>query len=633
MGGNGGNPEGVGSGPEPGSPSTSGRLKVRRTRKRSSRRRTIALRVTVLLLALLAVVGVASAWLVHKATEVRAELGAATSLAPQFRDQLASRDNAGAGNTLEQLKTHTAAARQAATDPLWKAAGSFPVLGANFAAITEIAVSADDLVNRAAEPMLRASQSVEWESLVPSEGRVDIAPLETASPVIVSAANTVELSYQRLAGIDRGHLFPQVSNPLDEATDTLERLRTTMNSAAAASKIVPAMLGSETPRNYLVLVQNNAEVRATGGLPGALAVLHAENGAVSLTAQASGSSLGAFQPPVETDPEQERIYTDRLGLYISDVNLTPHFPTAAATAKTMWEMRNDTTIDGVFALDPVVLSHILGASGPVPAPDISGLPGANGSLPKELTAENVVRTLMSEVYLTIGENTSQDDYFTAVSRQIFTTVTSGNVRGDKLIQALRTSWDEGRLYLWSSHEDEQKVLATLALGGAVSGPSVGGAAFGAYFNDGTGAKMDYYVQRTVQLVQACHSKGLPTFTLKVTLTNTAPEDAATSLPTFVTGGGKFGTEPGRVQTNTVVYGPTQARIENARIDGESVPLGSYQHNQRPVGVLTSKLGPGESATMEFDFANVVQKSEPTLDVTPTAQSKQEVIQPLVRQGC
>ena len=177
------------------------------------------------------------------------------------------------------------------------------------------------------------------------------------------------------------------------------------------------------------------------------------------------------------------------------------------------------------------------------------------------------------------------------------------------------------------------MLTTLALGGAVSGPSVGGAAFGAYFNDGTGAKMDYYVQRTVQLIQTCHTEGLPTFTLKLTLTNTAPEDAASSLPTFVTGGGRFGTEPGQVQTNTVVYGPAQARIETARVNGESVPLGSYQHSQRPVGVLTSKLGPGQSATVEFDFANVVQKSEPTLDVTPTVQSKQDVVQPLVQESC
>lgn len=157
---------------------------------------------------------------------------------------------------------------------------------------------------------------------------------------------------------------------------------------------------------------------------------------------------------------------------------------------------------------------------------------------------------------------------------------------------------------------------------------VGGAAFGAYFNDGTGGKMDYYVRRTVQLQRECTADGLLQYTLKATLTNAAPADAAESLPAYVTGGGAFGVPAGSVQTNFVGYGPEQAQLQTARVNGEPVPLGSHRHGGRPVGLVTTTLAPGQTATVEVDFSNVIQQSEPELDVTPTIQPISEVVMPL-----
>lgn len=564
-------------------------------------------------------------WLASRAYEVRTELAAVRSLAPQFQSQLVAEDNSAAKQTLDQLQSHTGAARAAATDPLWKAAAAVPLIGPNFSAVTEIAVSADDVVHGAAEPILRVSSSVDWESLTPSNGRFDVKPLTTASPSIVSAANTVDLTYTRLTAIDGAGLHPEVAAPLTNLTDTLDQYRQTLNIAADASEIIPSMLGSNGARNYLVLVQNNAEVRATGGLSGALAVMHIEQGTIELTAQSSGSALRKFAPPVEVDPAQTQIYTSRLGTYIGDVNLTPDFPTAAQAAKAMWQERHETRIDGVVALDPVVLAHILEASGPIEAPSINHDAVSANTLPTTLTANNVVQTLLSDVYTSIDNNLVQDAYFASVAEKIFQRLASGEVPGDKLIQALHASSEENRLYVWSGHKEEQQVLRTTPLGGAVSGPSVGGASFGVYFNDGTGAKMDFYVKRTVQVVEQCDPSAYSQFKVRVTMTNTAPSDAASSLPQAVTGGGKNGTPPGNVQTNVVVYGPAQALVEGATVDGVEAPLGSFMHEQRPVGVVTSELEPGESTDVEFIFSKVVQDEKPQVRVTPTVQRTADVL--------
>lgn len=572
----------------------------------------------------------AGAWLSHRADQMRSELSAASQLLPQFKQQLLSKDES-ARTTLDEIEARTDAARSVAADPLWAIASVLPWAGPNFSAITEVALSADDLVDRAAKPILSVSKTLDWRSLTPVDGKLNVEPIAAASPKIVSAANTIELTYSRLSRIDPTVLIPQVAAPLIESTRSLDEIRRAASTAADASKILPDMLGAEGPRNYLVLIQNNAEVRATGGLAGALAVLRVENGAIALTAQASGASLGPFKPSVPVDPAQAQIYTNRLGTFIGDVNLTPDFPTTGNLAKTMWETRHKGNIDGVVALDPVVLANILSAAGPIEAPSTPDIPVA--TLPRILTGSNIVKTLLSDVYQSISDNDVQDEYFAKVSQSIFDHIASGQVSGENLLAALTKSADERRLHVWSDHVAEQAILSTTALGGSISGPSVGGATFGAYFNDGTGAKMDFYVKRTVQLIPECQVDGYARVKLRVTLSNEAPMDAAASLPELVTGGGLYGVPPGVVQTNVVGYGPAQALIETVHQDGVKTPFGSQLDGERPVATLTTRLKPGQKSSVEFTFGKIVQHGDPILVATPTVQPVEEVIKAPEQPNC
>jgi len=91
--------------------------------------------------------------------------------------------------------------------------------------------------------------------------------------------------------------------------------------------------------------------------------------------------------------------------------------------------------------------------------------------------------------------------------------------------------------------------------------------------------------------------------------------------------------PGSVQTNIVAYGPVQANIETAKLDGQRTDFAAHLHSNRPVGVLAVKLAPGESKTVEFTFGKIVQHTEPNLVVTPTVQDVKEVILPTEIAAC
>lgn len=583
------------------------------------------LRTAVWMSAVCTVILVAGLWLSAKANTVKSELEMATRLVSQIKGEIASTNTEAATKTLGRLRQHTSAARDAAGDPIWTLVSAVPVVGTNFTAVTELARSADDVTNLALSPLITVVDSVSWDNLVPKEGGADLRPIKEASPSIVAAAHAVRVSAERLRSIDSTALLPQVAVPLKAAREELDGVTSTLADAADASKLAPTMLGAENARKYLLIVQNNAEARATGGIPGALAVLTLDKGKLTLDSQSTAGDVGVMTPVLPVDEEQKQIYSARLGKFMQDVNLTPHFPTTASLAKNMWERRNGQRIDGVVSVDPVVLGYILDATGPVELKIMGSMAAVASGLPATLNSGNVVQTLLSDVYAKIPEPHLQDEYFAVVAQEVFGALVSGTGDAEGIVNGIIRGASEGRVLIWSGSADEQSVIARHPVSGSISGSSISPAQFGLYFNDGTGAKMDYYVKRTVQLIEECPRGEYGQVRVRVTSTNTAPQDAATSLPAYVTGDGAFGVPAGTVQTNVVAYGPVQSNVESAMADGKKISFASQLHSGRPVGTVTVVLPPGKSSTIEFLFDKIVQHTEPQLSVTPTVQPLKEVL--------
>ncbi|WP_285319367.1 DUF4012 domain-containing protein [Pseudarthrobacter sp. lyk4-40-TYG-27] len=564
---------------------------------------------------------------------MKTELVTAASLVSQLKEDISKSDATSAERTVASIREHTSAAKRMAGDPLWTLASGVPLAGPNFSAVAEIARASDDVAVLGLSPLVSVYDSLNWDTLLPSNTGNNLEAIKSAAPKVAASAYAVRASSERLERIDASLLLPQVADPLRQTTDELNRASGALDSAADAALVAPQMLGANGHRDYLLMIQNSAETRASGGIPGALAVLTFDQGKLTLGSQSSAADLGVMAPTLPVDEQQQQIYTSRLGKYMQDVNLTPDFPTAAGTAHAMWKAKTGQDVDGVISIDPVVLSYILQATGPVAinGPELKAVKAAG--LPTELTGSNVVPTLLSDVYAKIQEPKLQDAYFAGVAKEVFAALSGGKGEAKGLITGITRGTEEGRVLLWSTSSEEQSVIAKYPVSGSIAGPSVSPAQFGVYFNDGTGAKMDYYVKHTVQLVRECPKDGYEQTTVRVTTINSAPADAATSLPAYVTGGGYFGVPPGSVQGNIIAYGPVQANIESASVDGHRTEFAPYQHANRPVGVLAQRLAPGQSKTVEFTFGKIVQHTEPDLVVTPTVQPVKDVVLPTQNASC
>lgn len=602
-----------------------------RTQPELLRRRLIIAGVwsAVLILIISAAIG----WLGVKAATIKTEVESAMQLIPKLKDSLVLDRPEDTAEIVRMLNEHTSSARKAAEDPAWTIASALPLLGANFSAVAEVTRSADDVASLGLSPLAKVLDSLTWDSLLPGSSTTDLEPIRRAAPSVASASHAVQASAQRLESIDTGSLLPQVAEPIRRAREQLDTVSGALGEAADASRLAPVMLGADGPRNYLLMIQNNAESRATGGIPGALAVLTLDKGKLTLGAQGGAGTVGVMSPALAVDAEQKQIYSARLGKFMQDVNLTPDFPTTATSAQAMWQRKTGQHVDGVISVDPVALSYMLEATGSVKIsqPELVALTG--GGLPTELNSKNVVPTLLSDVYAKIAQPELQDAYFAGVAQEIFKALSTGKGDAKGLVAGLTQGSAEGRVLLWSDAVNEQAVLAKYPISGSIAGSSISPAQFGVYFNDGTGAKMDYYIKRTAQLIEECAVDGYAQVKVRITSTNTAPKDAATSLPDYVTGGGAFGVPPGSVQTNVIAYGPVQSNVETAYVTGKKIGFASHRHSGRPVGSVTVRLSPGQSSTVEFTFDKIVQHTTPQLSVTPTVQPVKDVVLDTIPAKC
>jgi hypothetical protein len=557
-------------------------------RLRLSRRTKAIWIISALALVLIA----ATAFVSIRALLAKAEVEAALPLASQVRDQVIADDGEGAMVTAHKLAAHTEEAAQLTSDPVWRAFELVPLLGPNFAGARQIAAVVNDVAQQAAGPLTDAAGALRLSDFKPVEGAFNLQAFVDAQTPLAKAAKVLNAAEGRLQAIDMSQTVPALQQAALDLDDTLTESVNSVNTADRAARLVPAMLGASGPRNYLLMFQNPAELRASGGLPGALAILHSENGHISLAQQASTLDLARHNSPVIDLPADTRaLYGDITGQYIQDVNLTPDFPLSARIAQEMWRQQFGQTVDGVLAIDPVALAYLLKATGPIAL-------GTGDAL----SADNAVQLLLIDVYARYANPKDQDGFFAEATSAVFTAVSSGDVDAMGLVRGLAQAGTEGRMLVWSSHQEEQAVLGETTLAGGFPISDNATTRFGVYLNDMTGAKMGLYLDLETAVSQAsCRADQRPNYAVTVNLTNNAPADAATRLSSYVTGGGHFGVPPGHIKTLVTAYAPKGMHNLGVSRDGTTTGAQTTTDSGYSVSNVSVELAPGESTTLRFEW--------------------------------
>ncbi len=511
---------------------------------------------------------------------------------------------------LRDVQADTRRARALTSGPVWRAAGSLPLLGRTPGTVSDIASSADAVLSdalplalRALGPLAPGAPSV----AAPASGdtdrpALDLPAVAAAAPGLREAERRVQRARDTLATRPAGLVPGPVARARREVVDELDRrLLPVLRGAATAATAAPELLGASEPRRYFVALQNTAEARGGGGLPGVYAVAVADRGRLRL--ERVGSDRDLQEPvgaPVRSTQEHTRRYaTFAAGSAWLNANLGPHFPDAARIWSQLWLRQSGQRVDGVLALDPAVLDHLLTATGPVPL--------ADGTV---LSAGDAVPLTLSRAYALHDDHLQRKAFLVGLVPAVLERLQAADVPAASLGRALLSAVGEGRVRLYSRHADEQRLLEGSALGGALpAGPQPFAMAV---VNNAFGNKLDYYLDRRVDYTLGPCTGGTRSSRVVVRLRNAAP----LGLGDYVTG---------RIETArrgqvhpyahhrllVSVFTTRGARLAGATLDGRTTSLRRSTERGHPVFDTYLDLPRGAGRTLVLDLVEPARR-EPAL---------------------
>ncbi|MFH0988003.1 MAG: DUF4012 domain-containing protein [Parcubacteria group bacterium] len=209
----------------------------------------------------------------------------------------------------------------------------------------------------------------------------DITPAQKIQLLAVIVKNTDELDAAQQA-------FKNVADSLDEINrlhplfifngliaplrTEIPKIQQTFDSALTAVKWLPVFAGFPQGKTFLIILENNRELRPAGGFIGTYGLLSVKNGEITKFFTDNSYNLdfpSIGKVNVEPPAPIKKYLVPKW--YFRDSNWWPDFPTSADKMKWFFEAEGgQKNVDGVIAFTPDVIENLLGVLGEV---DVDGL--------------------------------------------------------------------------------------------------------------------------------------------------------------------------------------------------------------------------------------------------------------------
>ncbi len=214
--------------------------------------------------------------------------------------------------------------------------------------------------------------------------------LNVGSPQLVTAQASLATARAIRQMIDTDRLSPEVRSLI---VDKIDPILLSMQDAFPVddilemARLTPRILGSvgNGPQSYLVMVQNEDELRATGGFLSAVGLMVFENGRLTNLSFESYELFDDFSKPYPKAPWQLDEYMMAEMLLLRDANWFTDFPTSVSWVRFLYAYTRPGAIQGVIAVDQNVIVELLRQVGPLQVEGETEM----------ITAENVIQYMRS----------------------------------------------------------------------------------------------------------------------------------------------------------------------------------------------------------------------------------------------
>ncbi len=153
---------------------------------------------------------------------------------------------------------------------------------------------------------------------------------------------------------------------------------------------LPGISGKDgSPKNVLIILQNNSELRGSGGFIGSYSVATFSEGKMSkLEFQTNIYKLDTeFTSKTKLAPPEDLAYISPQGWALRDSNFAVDFPESAGKISELYSLETGKNIDSIVAMDTTLFTDILRVIGPIEMPEYG----------KTITADNFLSDIQYEV--------------------------------------------------------------------------------------------------------------------------------------------------------------------------------------------------------------------------------------------
>jgi hypothetical protein len=389
--------------------------------------------------------------------------------------------------------------------------------------------------------------------------RFDLDALDDATAQAKGLVAELEAARAQLEGVRGGPLEPGVEETRRWALGRLDEALGRASPLVATLDALPAALGVDKPRRYLVVLTSPAELRPAGGVPLAVRGIVLDEGVVDL-----------------------RPGDGELAEALRDTGASANFPTTGRTLLDAVQARGRPRPDGVIALDPLAMQRLLEATGPVAVPGYG-----------RIDAAGAVSQLTHDADLRWPNREERRRYHQAVLATLVARFLSGN----DLVATGRVLGAAGagrNVQAYAADPGLQRMLAGHRLDGALANPG-GGDYLAVHTTNGNRSRVDIFQRRSIRQVVQLAPDGSAQVTRTVKVVNAVPAGEP------VRAGLAAGEASGRSAGTLATLLPPGAQLASVALDGRPVRPEVATEQGRPLIRVGIDLGPGKAATLSVGY--------------------------------
>lgn len=267
----------------------------------------------------------------------------------------------------------------------------------------------------------------------------------------ILAQERIEAVQKNLDQVDISSLPSEYQSSILEAKESLSGIEKKIGAFYNFTDFLTEILGHYQTQRYLLIFENNAELRATGGFIGSLALMDIDRGRIKNIEIPGGGPYdlrAGFHENI-ISPEPLQLVNPRWEL--QDSNWFPDFPTSAQKVIWFYNKSGGPTVDGVIALTPTLIEKLIALVGPIDMSEDYGI---------VITDKNFIRFAQTEAEKKYDETKTSKQFIADLTPKVLAKALQGD--GGHYLEVLKVLSqalsDKNLLFYLTDENLEKKVL-------------------------------------------------------------------------------------------------------------------------------------------------------------------------------